>query len=477
MSAGKGRRSSTTNTGLQVGLSKTPIGGDSFRLLCMSADIPPPSSSGLQKAANKVCSLVEDENLEDMKKRRNELKFINRCRGKISDSVSMSTDGMYNNPLSTGVGKTPFQPATQVTYVAAENETSDHQILALATKSKLCSKHHLVNNETCVNNPNCSANLHMSDSIGNEKNLAAECFRDLKKDGIEIEFLTTDADSAAYTAAADMFASGEVDTCPEYFLDTRHLSASQRRFIKNSKSVIDMMPTHTKQGKQNLANTFSLDCAARCQAEFSTAYQCHTGDVGKLKKALAKASNAIAYCYMGDHSKCRYSSFVCDMGQKAWINRSKYLEKSFKIDKNQKNLKTLKTCIDYRLGPNRIEQTKFNLNTQKCEATNKAMRRSLPRDTTFTRNFSGRAHSAVHSVNCKSSAKSVEKLRQRLGCPVSENSKIKHELESSHIKTIKSKESKKSIVSKQRRAQRKLELFHLHRSRDIHYSKNMLLNK
>ncbi|XP_046571428.1 uncharacterized protein LOC124279634 [Haliotis rubra] len=40
--AKKGRRSSTANTGLQIGLSKCPMGSESFRVLCMSADIPPP---------------------------------------------------------------------------------------------------------------------------------------------------------------------------------------------------------------------------------------------------------------------------------------------------------------------------------------------------------------------------------------------------------------------------------------------------
>lgn len=474
----KGRKASTANVGLQLGLSKLPIGSESFRLLCLSADIPPPSSSGLQKAANRVSTRIKEENILDMKTRREEIKLVNKYRGCDENKFSVSTDGAYNNPLHSGVGHTPFQPATQVTYVATENQTSDHQVLALVTKSKLCSKHSKIDNTSCLADPNCTADLHTAQSIGNEKLLAKECLKDLKEDDIEIEFITTDADSSAFSAATEMYMSGDSETCPVSFLDTRHTAKSQRTFIKNSKSVIDMMPASTKQGKQNLAGKFGLDCSTRCIAEFSAAHKLYGGDFVKMKRAVSYACDAIAYCYMGNHSKCQTYSFSCKgETERNWVHQCGILDKKFKIEENEENFLTLRTCTDFRLGPHMLEKTRCNLNTQKCEATNKALRHSLPRHTTFARNFQGRAHSAVHSVNCRSSARSISELQRRLGCSVSKNGKVDMAMRKKHSKVLKSKAYKLTAKSKCRRSSKKRALYNLHSCKELHYSKDMLLPK
>jgi hypothetical protein len=218
---------------------------------------------------------------------------------------------------------------------------------------------------------------------------------------------------------------GELQNCPESFLDTQHLSASQRRFIRGTKSVSDMMCSRTKSRRDNLAGKFSVDCSARCNAEFTSAFRSHAGNVTSMKKALSHASDAIAHCYVNDHSKCRKNSFVCKGGKATWLTSSSCILnscKDFKIENNQTNIQTLKKCIDLRLGPQAVEKTYLNLNTQKTESVNKSLKNSLPRNRTFARNFAGRAHSAVHSVNLKSSAKSATLLRNRLGCPVTRGS-------------------------------------------------------
>ena len=47
---------------------------------------------------------------------------------------------LYNNPLYSGVGETPFQPATQTVYSIAENVTNKHQIIKVVPKNKICPK-------------------------------------------------------------------------------------------------------------------------------------------------------------------------------------------------------------------------------------------------------------------------------------------------------------------------------------------------
>ena len=50
-----------------------------------------------------------------------------------------------------------------------------------------------------------------------------------------------------------------------------------------------------------LTTRFAVDCSVICNAEFSVAFQCHAGDLGKLKSALLRAYTAIAFWYTGNH--------------------------------------------------------------------------------------------------------------------------------------------------------------------------------
>ena len=47
----------------------------------------------------------------------------------------------------------------------------------------------------------CSANINMQDSIGNKRAWARECFKELMRDGLKVNEVTTDLDGGAYKAA------------------------------------------------------------------------------------------------------------------------------------------------------------------------------------------------------------------------------------------------------------------------------------
>ena len=57
-----------------------------------------------------------------------------------------------------------------------------------------------------------------------------------------------------------------------------------------------------------------------------------------------------------------------------------------------------KTC-SVLASPAILDKTIKNSNSIKVESFNRGLRRSLPRNVTFTCSFSGRAHSAAHSSN------------------------------------------------------------------------------
>ena len=91
-----------------MALTQTPIGPTSRRKMCLSSSIPAPSRRGLQKCATKVCEMIEKVNMSDMKTRRAGLKRINLLRGRPVNEISVQSDGIFNNPLYSGVGKHLF---------------------------------------------------------------------------------------------------------------------------------------------------------------------------------------------------------------------------------------------------------------------------------------------------------------------------------------------------------------------------------
>ena len=60
-----------------------------------------------------VADNIVDTNKSDIYTKREQLKQINRIRGEDSSIINIQSDGMYNNALYSGIGKTAFQPATQ----------------------------------------------------------------------------------------------------------------------------------------------------------------------------------------------------------------------------------------------------------------------------------------------------------------------------------------------------------------------------
>ena len=423
-----GRKSATANVGLNIGLSQTPIGPSNVRKLCLSTNIPAPSRRGLQKCANKVSRSIEEVNKSDMKARRRSLKTINLLRGMPETEISVQCDGMFNNPLYSGIGKTPFQPATQCSYSVVENVTSKKQVIAIENINKLCSKHgyHSAAEETeCdMKSEACSATVPMEHTIGDEREWAKACFLDLSEDQLQVKYITTDPDTSAYKAAEDLYSTKVSSVQPVHQIDTRHLSENHRKYIKNQASLINMMPGVTKSIRMKKLNRFATDLSMRCKAEFENIHKKTAGDTEKLQGCISTITDAILECYKGNHRLCKAHSTVCKgENDENWFVDNEYLTYFFKLKMKPGCEKTVRDCINYRLGPSIVELTKLNSNSQKVESLNNVIRHSLPKNVTYPRNFSGRAHSAVFKCN-NGPGESLLRLCEASGCPIACNSKV-----------------------------------------------------
>ena len=198
-----------------------------------------------------------------------------------------------------------------------------------------------------------------------------------------------------------------------------------------------------------------------------------------MKTSIAEATAAIVNCYKGEHKLCRAHSSVCiGENDNNWISKNEYVPNNFKININRDIDKTLRECIDFRFGPSILEKTKLNSNTQKVESVNHVIRRSLPKNVTYPRNFSGRAHSAIFSSN-NGPGESIVRLCDAMGCPVPSNSRVSAALLTEQQISEKEKERFRSNRRKIKRKMRRNKLFKMYEKHqeEIAYRKAQLLVK
>lgn len=121
--------------------------------------------------------------------------------------------------------------------------------------------------------------------------------------------------------------------------------------------------------------------------------------------------------------------YVCREGQTDnWLSNSSFLTRNFKWNLTaSENEYTLLDWIEFRLGEDMLHKTRLNTNTQKIEGTNRAIRKSIPKNVTYSLNYEGRLNSAIHSVNNRPGI-SIRKLCMAVDCPKPETGTVASQL-------------------------------------------------
>lgn len=482
----RGPKTAALNYAAQVGLSHTSIASTGLSNILLAMDIPSPSLSGMQKCANKVGDMLVEHNTENMREIRKELQELNTLKGlPASAPVNVEMDGRYNNPIYSAVGNSPFQAATQVSHITVENATRKKYVVDVQTHSKLCQQGELIARTTghrpCPEHPGCTADLPQSAVIGNEKRWAQDSLLDLAADGLHVNVVTTDPDSSSYRAAVELHSQGELSHEPQHQLDPHHLSRGQRKSVKSTYFSKTMFPGHTAAERKRMQTRLADDIPARCTAEHEAAIQHHAGDNAKVKRAMTFTRDAMVECYQGNHQLCRRYSWMCKARKtKNWLTDSAFLPEGFILSCTDSDKSKLVSLIDYRLGQKVLEKTKFLLSTQKCEATNRAISSTAPKNKTFSRNFPGRVHSAVNAVN-HGIGESILSQTQFVGAPVTAGTRVTRGLLRRQAQDSARKLAKKTISSQSKRISKRKTLFRLHEtcSQDsgTFYKKNLALKQ
>ena len=398
-STGRGRRAAAPNIRLQIATSGQGIGNSGTRMLLTSLNMHPPSTSGLQRTANKVNECIEDENKKDMQQIRKELLRVNGLLGRKKTSIDVEADGRYNNSWGTNWGKTLTQPATQAIYVMAENVTSKKKIISVGTWTRLCSCD--AKNTDGPHTDSCRADMASNSVIGREPLYASECIGEINEDGINVHYLTMDGDCKT-RRFLECLSQPDPDVELEVLYCVRHLNRLLQKTAKNKNFSKDMFSTRTKIEKEKIQDLFSFDLEQRVQAEMDTAHKLKY-DKQKLVNFASYLKDTIINCYMGKCSTCHVHSLVCKP-KSPWkrpvitalpsLSKKKQLIKPTAADRE-----TLTEILNIRLSRQSVLSTFKNTSQNKCEATNRAISKTNPKHITHRRNFRGRTHMAIHGVN------------------------------------------------------------------------------
>jgi hypothetical protein len=458
----RGPKAAAPNMALVVGLMTAGVGPTGIRNILLHLGMPVPALTTLQSLSYQVSRAITKLNEEDMRERREDLQNAATTSGV---DIAAEADARYNNPLTSGGGRTPFQPATQSVYTVCENVTQNKEIIGLNVKNKLCKTGQIMRKRgqpvTCPNHPKCTANIPMDKSIGDEFTWCKETFEEMGKDTdpLKFKYLTTDLDSRAGEALKAVQQSDNVDS--ENLKCTRHLSQSQRRRVGNTKFSQNMFPGKAAD-RESIQRQLSYNIARRCTKEFNVCFNIHGGNLNKIKRKLTYVTDAIVECYKGNHTLCKRHSYACHGTKKnTWATKFIPQGKCLKITAKDEEL--LREIIGIRLGTKAVNVTKLNTNTQKCESVNRAFSRTNPKNITWSRTVYGRLHTAGHMLNCGFGNSTILRL-EAVGAPLTKGTSVIKQLKAVERRTSYFKNYKKTIKYRQSRARSRNFLYKLHRN-------------
>lgn len=488
----RGPKTAAPNVGVQVGLTQSMISNTAFRNGLMAVNIPPPSDRSMQKTANKVCDAITDLNKDDMEMQREHLRDVNQARGLPRDTpIRAEGDGRFNNALRSGSGTTPFQPATQATYTIIENVTKKKKIISVHTANKLCSKrgrHH----GACTEG-SCKANIKMDDIIGDEERWAGEAYSQMQsKDGsktMKISHFTSDGDSKAGKGIQLKQKNQEV----VFLRDTQHLSVSMYKKICNTQFSASMFRQATKAKVERVKRELAHDIRRRVNGEFNSAFEKFKGDTEAMIRHFTFCTDAILSCYSGSCGElCKKHSLVCSGSKTKNWNHKYYLKfmpaasssassssrpSSSSLMPTSSDKQLLRSIISMQLSPAAVKLQKFNTNTQKSEAINRSFSRTNPKVVTFSRNFEGKIHSAVHLRNRGIGQSTMMKCKI-LKAPITRGSKVEQALLMEQKREQQRADHHKSLKAKTSRRSARLAKYNLYSEKAERetYRKDMLIN-
>lgn len=457
----KGRRAAAPNAALQVGLQDSAIGSTKARVLLAAMDTPPPTRTAMRKMSNRVAAATSTLNKEDMSRRLQQCRETNVLRGLPHEApINASVDVRYDTNTF-GSRNKMGQNATQAVGLLIEQQTDKQQIVSMHLDNKLCwvgswLRRQGFDVECPGGHPDCTATISPYEPMSERR--IGECLgKCVSLEEILIKHVTTDGDGRSAEGIAEAMKQLRPLWKVIRQADTTHLGHGVFTHTLKASFSNTMFPARTKVNKKEQQKLLGLDLKTRTHMIYTGLYKKHGGYIPAIILDIPKVLEATVRCYGGDCSQCRAHSVVCSGGKKRnWWSRSQFFRtlglKKFHM--SQADQQILKELLKLRIGESALQSTRFNMNTNKNEGSNRGISASLPKNVNFARNAVGRAHSVVHRLNYGIGESLVRKL-EAIGSPITKGGRVARAVYSMQIENRYQQEYAKSNRARRNRAIRK----------------------
>ena len=415
--AGKGSRMSSLNLSVGLGLTNSGIAPSSMHEILLTMGIDPGSKTSLYSAHNRACDLVTEVGEKHLEAARQSVKGEKNLTI-INDTQYTTKPGALDSPYVAS------SQAASTTMVKLKN--GKFIVVDLQTSNKYCKRrrqmmidHVLPDCPNHADGSKCTATMRQTDSISDEPANFRKTAKILKDAGLDIAYVCTDGDSKIGPVIAKEFGVHVV-----HFRDTRHLSSSFKRNVRNTSFSGEMFVGATNQKDKAKQKThFSEALRQRVSFEHKDAVK-QTKDLpddqkeAKMNEILNNKPKHIVKCLKNDHSDCKED--LCKMWQK--VKRTSHTNTT--IEMNKADEKKVTELLKTRLGPGGVKKTWKNENTQASESHHRISLKCAPKHLKFRRNLRGRHMRACLGRNM-GFANSTKLLLQSGGHAVSGKVKMK----------------------------------------------------
>lgn len=360
-----GPPASDLNERLAASVLKSKIGPSDCQTMLSILNIKAPNSTIMYRKLNHLSEKT--------------INFNNKC---MSDNVifasnmsvggvELETDTAYNNRPQTG-----FESGTQA--VAPLIDTNTGLVLGCQTANKLCPK------KACTHT-NCRKNYKTEDSIAScETKLAKLNLQNITQQNITIKSVTSDASAQLSKTVR------EHSPFIKHYICILHKMRTLQKNIKNTKLTSRL----DKNIKRNIFQQQLASCIRRRVYSELVRISRNVREDQFVDTAHTAIQNVLP-CLHNDHSSCTSVSRVCCAHLDTY--KTSFLPFNKHLNLNQNDKLAIQTILNKSFSFACLSKLSRGHHTNKSESLHHRVFTYAPKNTTYSRNFSGLCHSAMLS--------------------------------------------------------------------------------
>ena len=369
------------NTSLLIPVLKSKVGINDVLHMLTCLNIKTPDRRGLQRKFNRLSDLMVDINKKQLCENQSYVKHVLEMAGR-DNLVDVEVDSSYNNRPQPGC-----EAATQTFCPIVEQCTTKKLPLNIETANVNCPSKSCAHNTT-----SCKKNYSADDTISStESKFVKKHLKSINEQGfVKIKSVTSDASGQVIKAVQDYEKESNIPT--------RHYKCfvhKLRTFQKNFQSV-KLSSTLSGRRKNIFMRKLSSSVRARIRVELIRIKRSSRSENSFVERAYKSIENIMA-CFANDHQNCRHASLTCT----AHLDRycASHLPYGRHLELNQSDINKLKLIITKHFSKAELPKIARLSTTNKCESLHQKVFTYAPKNTIWTRNFTGLCHSAIHAAS------------------------------------------------------------------------------